>query len=218
MRPGWTVRSPAVRRTAPFLVGAALLVAGCSRDGRSLRPPTDRQNQSIVTTSTSTTVAPQVDDGDGSAASVDAPGRLALGLPWADNEPLSAASTCKGLGTSPAISWAEVPAGTRELAITVTDDSAAGFVHWVIAGLSPADGGIDPGLVPPGAVQAINGAGTRGWYGPCPPAGADHRYRFTLYALSAPSGLTDGADSVAALAAVQRNVLALDVVFGTFTG
>ncbi len=206
-----------MRRTLPFLVGAAILVAGCSHDGRSLRPPTVNQNQSIVTTSTSTTQAPQI--GDGSTSSLaDAPGRLALGLPWADNGPIGQASTCKGLGTSPAISWAEVPAETRELAITVTDDSAAGFVHWVIAGLSPDGGGIDPGSVPAGAVQSLNGAGTRGWYGPCPPAGASHRYRFTLYALSEPSGMADGADSVKALAAVQRNVLALDVVFGTFGG
>lgn len=218
MRPGWTVRSPAVRRTAPFLAGAVLLVAGCSNDGRSLRPPTAQQNLSIVTTSTSTTVVPEVGDGQGGAESSDAPGRLALGLPWPDNGAIGAASTCKGLGTAPAISWAEVPAGTRELAITVTDDSAAGYVHWVIAGLNPDDGGIDPGLVPPGVAQAINGTGAKGWYGPCPPAGAIHRYRFTLYALSAPSGMTDGADTVAALAAVQRNVLALDVVFGTFAG
>lgn len=202
-----------------LVAGAALLLGACSRDGRDLRPPSPNQNQSIVTTSTSTTQAPGIDggSGDGSAAA-DAPGKLALGLPWPEGGPISAVSTCKGLGTSPAVSWAEVPESTQELALTVTDDDADGFVHWVIAGLSPDDGGIDPGLVPPGAVQSLNGSGAKGWYGPCPPAGATHTYRFTLYALSAPSGLADGADTVTALAAVQRNVVALDVSLGTFPG
>lgn len=199
----------------PLLVGASLVVAACSRDGRELRPPSPNQSLSIVTT-TSTTRAPGV-DGGGEGVS-NAPGKLALGLPWPEGGPISAVSTCKGLGTSPAVSWAEVPEGTQELALTVTDDDAGGYVHWIIAGLSPDDGGIDPGLVPPGAVQALNGAGTKGWYGPCPPAGQTHTYRFTLYALSAPSGMADGADSVTALAALQRNVVAFDTVLGTFPG
>ena len=203
-----------MRRAIPLLVGVVLLTA-CSHDGRALRTPGAGQNQSIFTPTTSTTVAPGI--GTNAPTTGRAAGRLVLGLPWADDNTIAAVYTCKGAGTSPLVTWAEAPAGAKEMALTVIDDTAGGFVHWVIAGIDPGAGSIGAATVPPGSVQGLNGAGTKGWYGPCPPAGTTHHYRFTLYALSAPSGLTDGADSKAALATVQRNVLALDVVFGLFS-
>lgn len=210
---GERLRSPVVRRTLPLLVGAVLLTA-CAHDGRALRPPGAGQNQSIVTTSTSTTA---FTPGIGNAAATTAAraaGQLALGLPWADNGTIGTDYTCTGAGARPTVTWAEAPAGAKEMALTVIDDTAGGFVHWIVAGIDPAAGGIDPASLPDAATQALNGAGTKGWTPPCPPAGSTHKYRVTLYALSTPSGLLDGTDSRTALAAVQRNVLALDVRFG----
>jgi phosphatidylethanolamine-binding protein (PEBP) family uncharacterized protein len=43
-------------------------------------------------------------------------------------------------------------------------------------------GGGEP--VVAGAAEALNSAGTPGWFGPCPPPGdGAHRYRFTLHLL-----------------------------------
>jgi len=219
-------RALALPAAALTLPAAALLLAACARDGRDLRPARPDQRQSILTTTT-TVKGASVDtagdgEGDASAApttvkAAPAATKLTMTLPWADNGAIDPSFTCKGAGTSPAVSWKNVPAGTKELALTVTDDDAAGFVHWVIAGLPATATGIPAGAPPAGAAQAFNGNGASGWYGPCPPAGAKHRYRFTLYALAAPSGLVAGADTRTALAAVQRNVVGLDVVFGTFT-
>lgn len=208
----------------------ALVVAACARDGRDLRPASPDQRQSILTTTTTAKAASIDDGGDtlddaGDEAALEAPTtvapatiKLTMTLPWADGAAIDPATTCKGAGTSPAITWTNMPSGTAELALTVTDDDAAGFVHWIMAGIPATATGLAAGAVPDGAVQGKNDNGTAGWFGPCPPAGAKHRYRFTLYALAAPSGMAAGADTRAALAAVQRNVVGLDVAFGTFTG
>ena len=55
-----------------------------------------------------------------------------------------------------------MPGSTVELALTVTDTDANGFVHWVVAGLDPSVQAVTTGVVPDGAIQAKNGAGTVG--------------------------------------------------------
>ena len=190
-------------RALPALALFPLVVAACARDGRDLRPARPDQRQSILTTTT-TTKAPSIDDGGDSVddagdgteqaalavSTTAAPTiKLTMALPWADGAAIDPAATCKGAGTSPAITWKNLPSGTAELALTVTDDDAAGFVHWIVAGIPATAAGLAAGAVPAGAVQGKNDNGTAGWFGPCPPAGAKHRYRFTLYALAAPSGM-----------------------------
>lgn len=108
---------------------------------------------------------------------------------------------CSGGNVSPALQWANIPAGTKSLALELFDPDAptgSGFWHWAVynfpgdtAGL-PQGGGNDPHLLPTGATAGSNdffdtgatgGNGNNG--GPCPPQGdAPHRYTFTLYALS----------------------------------
>jgi Raf kinase inhibitor-like YbhB/YbcL family protein len=107
--------------------------------------------------------------------------------------------TCDGTNVSPSLEWTGVPGEAVELAITVTDPEAKGFVHWVLAGLPPGVRALGPGAVPEGAAEATNGAGTTGWTGPCPPQGPAHHYVFTLYALSAASGVTDGMPAAEAI-------------------
>ena len=61
------------------------------------------------------------------------------------------------------------------------------------------------GVVPDGAVEAKNDAGTSGWTGPCPPKGsAAHHYVFTLYALTSASGVTAGMSGNDAIAAISQ--------------
>ena len=120
-----------------------------------------------------------------------------LFAPWAEGAPIDARYTCDGDDISPAISWSGPPAGTIELAFSLVDESAASggepLVHWVIAGVDPADVSLIEGQVPLGAVQATNSFNTAGWTGPCPPPGEPaHVYRLTMYALSQQSELADG--------------------------
>ena len=93
--------------------------------------------------------------------------------------------TCDGAGGSPPLRWRSPPAGTRSFSLTVVDPDAPGgrFVHWVASGIPASARGLAAGQHAP--TEGLNGAGGRGWTGPCPPAGPSHHYVFTLTARGA---------------------------------
>jgi Raf kinase inhibitor-like YbhB/YbcL family protein len=125
--------------------------------------------------------------------------------------------TCDGENVSPPLVISRVPDGTAELAIVMTDPDADDFVHWVLTGIAPTSTFLEEGTVPAEAVQTVNGAGTVGWTGPCPPPGDGiHTYDFALYALPAPSGVTADTDPAAAIAAVQEASTTIAVLTGTY--
>lgn len=211
------LRSPAVLirlmpSCAALSVAAVLVVAGCdSGDGRELREPTQEQRIAATTSSsTSTTIAGAVGDptamtAGSVAATVTptvAPASFTLQAPWTPGTPIDVRFTCDGAGRSPLLTWSAPPAGTVEMALLVTDDDAAGFVHWAVAAIAPAAGEVGEGATITGALEGANDAGTVGWTGPCPPSGGPHTYRFALYALGQQSELPDGfsGDELASLA------------------
>jgi phosphatidylethanolamine-binding protein (PEBP) family uncharacterized protein len=69
--------------------------------------------------------------------------------------------------------------------------------------------------VPAGAVEALNGTGQPGYFGPCPPE--THTYVFTLHALSADPGVTADMGSVEALNAVEAATTIGTELSGTYT-
>lgn len=108
---------------------------------------------------------------------------------------------CSGNNISPALSWSNVPAGTKSLALQVYDPDApsgSGFWHWAVYNIPPTvsslpqGAGNSPATLPTGAFGGNTDfldtglTGSNGNYGgPCPPAGdKPHRYQFTLYALA----------------------------------
>jgi Raf kinase inhibitor-like YbhB/YbcL family protein len=103
---------------------------------------------------------------------------------------------CKGDNVSPALSWHDVPSGTRSFAVTVYDEDArngSGWWHWTVLNLPPdtrrleAGAGSPNGPLPRGAVQLRNDYGGFGYGGPCPPPGdKPHHYLVTVYALKTP--------------------------------
>lgn len=215
----WVSRVRARRRhtAAARVVGAvaavlALGFAGCGNDGTELRSP----SPDLTTTTASTTVmtstpstAPATGDGpggdDGDAAGVTSTASTAATRVFQLTSPAFTEGgtipdefTCVGDDVSPPLAWSGVPAGTVELALVVRDPDADGFVHWVVAGLPAATGGLAKGKPPAGATQALNDFGRAGWAGPCPPSDV-HHYDFRIYALSAPSGVA--AETAAAEAA-----------------
>jgi Raf kinase inhibitor-like YbhB/YbcL family protein len=101
--------------------------------------------------------------------------------------------TCDGRDISPALSWADAPAGTKSFALIVDDPDAPDpanprmtWVHWVLYNLPTDSTGLPEDVseadLPTGALQGTNDWGRTGYGGPCPPVGK-HRYFHKLYAL-----------------------------------
>ena len=118
--------------------------------------------------------------------------------------------TCDGANQSPPLAWSGVPGGTAELVLTVEDPDAPNgtFVHWLLYGVPPTVTSLPAGG-DGGGKGGENSSGKRGYLGPCPPRGSQHRYIFTLAALRRPSGLPEGAT-----AAQVRSAASSDAVVG----
>jgi Raf kinase inhibitor-like YbhB/YbcL family protein len=184
-----------------LVAGAALgflsiTFAGCSDDGRELRPPSPHQ--------TTTTATPTGAAGNESDA---APGTntfaMRLSSPaLTEGGEFPEHFGCRGEDVSPPLVWEGVPAETVEIAVVVRDADAGGFVHWVVAALDPTTGGLAEGTVPAGAVEATNDFGEPGWRGPCPPEGT-HSYDLRVHALAEPSNIAAGETGSEAATAIE---------------
>ncbi|WP_457597224.1 YbhB/YbcL family Raf kinase inhibitor-like protein [Hydrogenimonas sp.] len=121
--------------------------------------------------------------------------------------------TCDGDDISVPLNFAEVPEGTRSLALVMDDpDAPMGvFVHWVLYNLPPTLGELPEGLPPEplldgGIAQGLNSFGRIGYGGPCPPEGT-HRYMFRLYALDLAPDLPPGLTKHQLLSRLDGHVL-----------
>ncbi len=97
---------------------------------------------------------------------------------------------CSGGNLMPALAWQNAPAGTKSFAVTFYDKDAptgSGFWHWVVYDIPAAathlPGGANGGTLPAGAVEGNTDLGKPGFFGPCPPAGREHQYVYTVHAL-----------------------------------
>ena len=190
--------------TIGIAVVAALVPAGCDTgDGKQLQ---SYDSADYPSQTAATTLAPDVSNefgltgtglGGADGTEIDGVEPFALVAPWPDGGDIDPRHTCDGLDIAPALSWGAAPGGTVEIALALVDESAVSegqpFVHWVIAGLDPAEIALVEDDVPPGAIQALNFFGDVGYGGPCPPPGDDaHLYRLTAYALNQQLELADG--------------------------
>jgi len=104
---------------------------------------------------------------------------------FANNAAIPSEYTCDGSELSPPLSWSQVPAGTKSIAILVDDPDApmGTFTHWLVTGIPASTTRLGKGAaLPAGAIAEKNDKGATGYAGPCPPSGR-HRYRFHVYAL-----------------------------------
>ena len=128
--------------------------------------------------------------------------------------------TADGRNVSPAISWSNVPPGTKELALVLEDPDAGNpppFVHWVIYKIPATAKGvpeglpIDPAVPLPaeigGAIQGVSGFRRPIYRGPAPPPGKPHHYHFVVYALDANLDVKPGLNRADLLAALQGHVI-----------
>ncbi len=102
--------------------------------------------------------------------------------------------TCHGAKMSPPLNWSGAPEGTKSLALIVDDSSApiTPTIYWLVFDINPGTTDIQEGVLPTGARQALNSAGTAAYDAPCP-RGRPHSYRFTVYALNTTLKLPNGA-------------------------
>ena len=134
-----------------------------------------------------------------------------------DGQPVPERFTCDGQNQSPPLAWEQVPADADALALVVDDPDAPDgtFVHWVVLDIPVDVRQVAAGEVPSGGVEALNSAGEPGYTGPCPPSGT-HHYRFTVYALTARTGLGAGAELEEALTAVDEQAVARGSMVGVY--
>jgi Raf kinase inhibitor-like YbhB/YbcL family protein len=161
-----------------------------------------------------------------------APQKIVLTSPTLkNNSPVPVLHTPDGRNESPAINWADLPSGTKELALVCEDPDAGSpppFVHWIIYKIPPTAEGL-PAALPidgspmpsdvAGAVQGLSGFRRAIYRGPAPPQGKVHHYRFIVYAIDAP--ITTKADQppltrAQLLEEIQGHVLGQGEIVATY--
>jgi hypothetical protein len=113
--------------------------------------------------------------------------QLSLTSPaFTDGGAIPAKYTCDGDNVSPPLAWDQGPAGTAAWVLIAEDIDARLWTHWLVVNL-PVDTTSLPegasGNLPEAAIEGSTDFGPATYGGPCPPSG-EHRYSFTLYALS----------------------------------
>ena len=106
---------------------------------------------------------------------------------------------CVGENVSPALSWANPPAGTKSYALLMFDIDGrppSGVSHWVAYGIPPSVTGFAEGEAAKPGEKYVGGASTMklpSYFGPCTPPGPPHHYIFTLMATDLePTALKEG--------------------------
>jgi Raf kinase inhibitor-like YbhB/YbcL family protein len=122
----------------------------------------------------------------------------------------------KAQNLSPPLEWQGAPEGTGSFALAFVDihPVARGYVHWLVADISP-----QLNSLPEGAGGGRNSGFTevKPYIGPFPPSGT-HDYEFTLYALRTDRlGVPPGATLQQFRHAAEQNSLATATVVGKFT-
>jgi Raf kinase inhibitor-like YbhB/YbcL family protein len=102
---------------------------------------------------------------------------------FTDGEEIPIEFTCQGKGLRPNLSWSEVLADAKTLAISMVDPDAPGgdFIHFIAINIPHSLNGLNSSEVI--GEEITNSSGKTGYVAPCPPSGK-HRYIFTLYALN----------------------------------
>ncbi len=138
-------------------------------------------------------------------------------------QPIPEAYTCDGADVSPPLSWGELPAGTKSIALICDDPDAprGTWVHWVAYDLPPTCQGLPQGVEKTGTLKGGGKQGKNdfpeiGYNGPCPPGGT-HRYFFKVYALDTMLDLPPGKTKREVEKAMKGHVLGRGELTGTYS-
>jgi Raf kinase inhibitor-like YbhB/YbcL family protein len=122
--------------------------------------------------------------------------------------------TCDGAEVNPPLHISGIPDNTVSLAIIAEDpDAPKGvFDHWLVWNIDPANT-VEENSTP--GITGQNGAGKRGYHGPCPPS-STHRYFFYVFALDTDIDLPAGSDKSSLQQAMERHIIAQGSIMGTY--
>ena len=130
--------------------------------------------------------------------------------------------TCDGPDVSPPLSWSDVPAGAKSLALIADDPDApmGTWVHWVAWNIPPNARALEEDApkrdsLPNGMKQGTTDFHGIGYGGPCPPSGT-HRYFFKLYALDTGLNLPPSTTKKDLEKAMQGHLLAKTELMGKY--
>ncbi len=131
---------------------------------------------------------------------------------------------CVGDNVSPALSWANPPAGTKSYALLMFDPEGrppGGVSHWVAYGIPVSVAGFVEGEVGKQTDKYVGGKSLMGlphYFGPCTPAGAPHHYTFTLIATDLePNALQPGMTRDELIKALDGHAKGATGIIGTFS-
>jgi Raf kinase inhibitor-like YbhB/YbcL family protein len=184
--------------------------------------PTSSTSTTTTSSSTSTTSTSPASSNPSTTVSDAAPVGSAGQLmqfagPWDDGAAIPASFTCDGAGDAPLITWTAPPEGTVELAMSVTDTDADGFVHWLVVELPPQAGSLGGGEPTAVGAEALNSFGSPGWGAPCPPPGdGPHTYVFALHLLDQQLELPADTPTNDLLTAVEAATAETATLTGTY--
>jgi len=135
------------------------------------------------------------------------------------NEKIPVKYSCDGENINPALNFGNIPAGTKQLVLTMPDPDvpksllpSGNFDHWFVWDIPANSKGIPEGT---GAKMGMNGTGKPGYIGPCPPD-RQHRYFFRLYAVDIPLQGKMFKDRAGVEEAIKGHILAQSELIGLF--
>lgn len=144
-----------------------------------------------------------------------------------NGEKMPSEYTGKGANLSPALQWANLPTGTKSVAVLVSDyDAPAPFLrlltvdHWVVYNIPVNKTSLEKGV----KTQDLNKldiavgnniSGEAAYTGPAPPMGV-HAYFFRVYALSTDRLAVPTPTKQAVMDAMNGKILAYGELVGTF--
>jgi Raf kinase inhibitor-like YbhB/YbcL family protein len=127
--------------------------------------------------------------------------------------------TCDDRDVSPQLAWANVPAGSKSIALICDDpDAPVGtWVHWVVFNIPATATGLAEGVtsLPAGTLQGLNDFRKLDYGGPCPPGGT-HRYFFKVYALDTVLTLKERVSKGDLLKAMEGHILGQGQLMGKY--
>lgn len=199
-----------MRTTRALLLAACapMIIAACSRDGRTLAPALPEQTETIAIAPTESTVSLEPSEA------------FAVRGPYTEGADIDLAFTCYGRKVSPPLEIIAQPPGTVTLAVLLHDVETPDRILWAMANIAGATVAIGEGAQPPDAVVATNSDGVAAYSPPCPSAGERRQYLLTVFALDKAidtAGITNADGTVEAdalLTAVEMSTF--DLAESTF--